>query len=161
MYLSTRAATFEVIINTLKGIPGTTLDAAWGLVGLSALYAIRITCDRLGKKYPRRGESFTTVRIAVNGFRPARIFFFINVLRSATVLIILTLAAWLYCRNRLSNGKYPIKILLTVPSGFKHIQQPAIDSQLVKALGPQLPVATIILLLEHVAIGKCEISILK
>ena len=55
---STRAATFEVIINILKGLPGTTLDSAWGLVGLFALYAIRMTCNHLGKKYPRRGESF-------------------------------------------------------------------------------------------------------
>ena len=99
--------------------------------------------------------------ITVNRFRPARLFFFISVLRNATVLVVLTLTAWLYCRHGLSNGKYPIKILLTVPSGFKHIGQPAIDPKLVKALGPQLPVATIILLLEHVAIGKCEISILK
>lgn len=58
LYLSTRAATYKVIINTLKGLPGTTLDAAWGLVGLFALYAIRMTCDHLGKKYPRRGKSF-------------------------------------------------------------------------------------------------------
>ena len=87
-------------------------------------------------------------------------FFFISVLRNAFVLIILTIAAWLYCRHRLSGGKYPIKILLTVPSGFQHIGQPAIDSKLVKALGPQLPVATVILLLEHVAIGKCEIFVL-
>ena len=60
LYLSTRAATFEVIINTLKGLPGTTLDAAWGLVGLFALYAIRMTCNYLGKKYPRRSKSLTS-----------------------------------------------------------------------------------------------------
>ena len=161
MHLSTRAATFEVIINTLKGLAGTTLDAAWGLVGLFALYAIRMTCDYLGRKYPHRGKSFISASrlLAVNGFRPARIFFFISVMRNAFVLIILTLAAWLYCRHRLSDGKYPIKVLLTVPSGFKHIGQPALDPKLVKALGPQLPVATIILLLEHVAIGKCKISV--
>ena len=98
--------------------------------------------------------------MTVDGFRPARIFFFISVMRNATVLIILTITAWLYCRHRLSSGKYPIKILLTIPSGFKHIGQPSIDPKLVKALGPHLPVATIILLLEHVAIGKCEISVL-
>ena len=58
LYFSTRAATFQVIINTLKGLPRTTLDAAWGLVGLFALYAIRMTCDHLGRKYPLRGKSF-------------------------------------------------------------------------------------------------------
>ena len=58
LHLSTRAATYLVIIDTLKGLPGTTLDAAFGLVGLFALYAIRISCDYLKGKYPRRGRSF-------------------------------------------------------------------------------------------------------
>ncbi|KAF8964017.1 sulfate permease [Flammula alnicola] len=135
----TRAATYKVIINTLKGLPITKLDAAWGLTGLVALYAIRWTCVYLGKKYPRR----------------ARLFFFISVLRNAFVIIILTLAAWLYCRHRKSkSGKYPIKILLTVPAGFKHIKRPDVNRNLLKALAPELPLATIILLLEHIAISK-------
>jgi len=162
MYLSTRTATYQVIINTLKGLPRTTLDAAWGLTGLFVLYVIRSICVHLGKKYPRRGKCFycTALKIAVYGFPPARVFFFVSVLRNAFVLVILTLAAWLYCRHRKSNsGKYPIKILLTVPAGFKHIGQPDIDSKLVKALAPELPVATIILLLEHIAISKCEVSV--
>ena len=101
------------------------------------------------------------LKMVIYGFPPARLFFFINVLRNAFVLIILTLAAWLYCRHRKNHsGTYPIKILLTVPSGFKAIGQPVIDPKLVKALGPQLPLATIVLLLEHIAIGKCEISFL-
>ncbi|KAF9483785.1 sulfate permease [Pholiota conissans] len=135
----TRAATYKVIINTLKGLPRTKLDAAWGLTGLVFLYVIRNVCVYLGKKYPRR----------------ARLFFFISVLRNAFVIIILTLAAWLYCRrHKIGTNKYPIKILLTVPSGFKHIKQPDVDPKLLKALAPELPVATIILLLEHIAISK-------
>ncbi|KAF9533410.1 sulfate permease [Crepidotus variabilis] len=135
----TRAATYKVIINTLKGLPHTTRDAAFGLTGLFTLYAIRITCDRLGRKYPRR----------------ERIFFFISVLRHAFVIIVLTIAAWLYCRHRKTkSGKYPIKILQTVPSGFKHLGQPKVETKLLSALAPQLPLATIILLLEHIAISK-------
>lgn len=135
----TRAATFQVIINTLKGLPRTQLDAAWGLTGLVALYAIRIICDRLTKRYPRR----------------ARIFFFLSVLRNAFVILILTIAAWLYTRHRKnSKGNYPIKILQTVPRGFQHVGQPVIDPKLVSALSSELPVATIILLLEHIAIAK-------
>lgn len=135
----TRAATFHVIINTLKGLPITTRDAAFGLPGLVALYAIRITCDRLSKRYPRR----------------ARLFFFVSVLRNAFVILVLTIAAWLYTRHRQdSKGKYPIKILQDVPRGFKHVGQPVIDPNLVSALASELPVATIILLLEHIAISK-------
>ncbi|KAG1841343.1 sulfate transporter family-domain-containing protein [Suillus tomentosus] len=136
---STRAATYEVIINTLKGLPRTKLDAAWGLTGLFSLYAIRIICDRLSKRYPRR----------------ARLLFFISITRNAFVVIVLTLASWLYCRHRkTASGNYPIAILKTVPSGFQNVGAPVIDSELVKALGPHIPVATIILLLEHIAIAR-------
>jgi sodium-independent sulfate anion transporter 11 len=76
-------------------------------------------------------------------------------LRNAFVLIILTIAAWLYTRHRKSkSGKYPIKILQTVPRGLKHVKQPHITHALVSALVGRLPIATIILLLEHIAISK-------
>ncbi|KIJ14879.1 hypothetical protein PAXINDRAFT_176667 [Paxillus involutus ATCC 200175] len=127
---NTRAATYHVIINTLKGLPHTTLDAAWGLSGLVALYAIRMVCTKLQQRFPRRSKN-------------------------AFVILILTIAAWLYCRHHKSaSGKYPIKILLTVPRGFRNVGPPVIDPLLVKALAPQLPIATIILLLEHIAIAK-------
>ncbi|THH13348.1 hypothetical protein EW146_g6854 [Bondarzewia mesenterica] len=135
----TRASTYKVIINTLKGLPGTTKDAAFGLTGLAALYLIRIACDQLSKRYPRR----------------ARVFFFVSVLRNAFVIIILTLASWLYVRHRKSSkGKYPIKILQTVPRGLQHVGQPVIDPKLLTAVAGKLPVATIVLLLEHIAISK-------
>lgn len=70
-------------------------------------------------------------------------------------MIVLTLAAWLYCRHRGVKGKYPIKILGTVPRGFQHVGTPNIDPRLVSALASELPVATIILVLEHIAISKC------
>jgi hypothetical protein len=92
----------------------------------------------------------------------ARLFFFISVMRNAFVLIILTLAAWLYTRHRKSkSGKYPIKILQTVPRGLKDVGQPVIDRQLLGTLGSELPMATIILLLEHIAIGKCALSFVR
>ncbi|KAJ2917208.1 hypothetical protein MD484_g3170, partial [Candolleomyces efflorescens] len=129
----TRAATYKVVINTLKGLPRTKLDAAWGLTGLVGLYAIRY----------------------LSQFVLARLFFFLSVMRNAFVIIILTLASFLYCRTRKRpDGKYPIRILLTVPSGFKHVRQPNVDTNLLSALAPKLPVATIILLLEHIAISK-------
>ncbi|KAI0646822.1 sulfate permease [Trametes meyenii] len=135
----TRAATYKVFINTLKGLPRTKLDAAFGITGLVSLYAIRWACDRLSKRYPSR----------------ARWFFFLSVFRNAFVIVVLTIASWLYTRHRKGmNGKYPIKILQDVPRGFKHLGQPNIDPELVKALAGELPVATIILFLEHIAISK-------
>ncbi|CAA7267650.1 unnamed protein product [Cyclocybe aegerita] len=55
----TRAATYKVIINTLKGLPRTRLDAAWGLPGLVGLYLIRLGCIKGGKRYPQRGKYHT------------------------------------------------------------------------------------------------------
>ena len=43
----------------------------------------------------------------------------------------------------------------TSARGFKNVSSPHIDRKLVSALGSELPVATIILLLEHIAISKC------
>ncbi|KAL1947588.1 hypothetical protein VTO73DRAFT_13312 [Trametes versicolor] len=135
----TRAATYKVFINTLKGLPRTKLDAAFGITGLVSLYAIRWICDRLSKRYPTK----------------ARFFFFMSVFRNAFVIVVLTIASWLFTRHRKgSDGKYPIKILQDVPRGFKHLGQPIIDPELVKALAGELPVATIILFLEHIAISK-------
>lgn len=75
------------------------------------------------------------------------------------MLLILTIAAWLYTRHRKSkSGKYPIKILGTVPSGFKHIGQPLLDRELAAALAPELPVSTIVLFLEHIAIAKSKLA---
>lgn len=136
---NTRAATYHVIINTLKGLGRTQKDAAFGLVGLFFLYATRMTCDYLSRRYPRR----------------AKVFFFISAFRSAFLIVVLTLASWLYTRHRKSKkGTYPIKILGTVPRGLKDVGTPHIDSRLLSALAPKIPVATIILLLEHIAIAK-------
>lgn len=78
-------------------------------------------------------------------------------MRNGFVLIVLTIASWLFTRHRRnSKGAYPIKILQTVPRGFRDVGPPVIDPELVTALAGQLPVATIILLLEHIAISKCE-----
>jgi solute carrier family 26 (sodium-independent sulfate anion transporter), member 11 len=62
-------------------------------------------------------------------------FFFFSVFRNAFVIIVLTIASWLYTRHRRSaSGSYPIKILQDVPRGFKHLGQPHIDPKLVSAL---------------------------
>ncbi|KAG9099965.1 hypothetical protein FS749_016604 [Ceratobasidium sp. UAMH 11750] len=135
----TRAATYKVIINTLKNLKYSTKDAAFGVVGLFALYFIKYLFIYLTKRFPRR----------------ERLFFFLSITRNAFVIIILTLAAYLYAHPRKdAKGNYPISVLKTVPRGFKHVGRPRIDSDILSALGSQIPVSTIILLLEHIAISK-------
>ena len=84
-------------------------------------------------------------------------FFFMSVFRNAFVIVVLTFASWLYARHRKdAHGNYPIKILKDVTRGFQHLGPPTIDPKLISALASELPVATIILFLEHIAISKCE-----
>ncbi|TRM61717.1 sulfate transporter family-domain-containing protein [Schizophyllum amplum] len=138
----TRAETFRVIIESLKHLPKTKVDAAFGLPALVFLYAVRFGCEKLSKRWPRY----------------SRIIFFISVLRNAFVILVLTIASWLYTRSHLGPDQdaslSPIKILGEVPRGFQQLGRPEIDPELLKVIAGQLPVATIILLLEHVAIAK-------
>ena len=134
---NTRDAAYKVVINTLKNLPHTNLDAAFGLTALFALYLIRWGCDKAGQRWPQ--------------YR--RVFFFASVMRNGFVVIVVTIAAYLVTRHEPKN-KYSISILKTVPRGFKAIGVPTIDSHLLSGMAPQIPVATIILLLEHIAIAK-------
>ena len=65
LVVSTRDATYKVIINCFKFLPATKLDAAFGITGLVSLYLIRIACDYLGARYPRRSK-YTPVILAVS-----------------------------------------------------------------------------------------------
>lgn len=138
-YVNSREAAYIVIINTLKNLKQTKLDAAFGLTALFALYGIRFGLDYLGERYPQHRKKF----------------FFSNVMRNGVVVIILTIASWLTVRGDVKAGKPPrISILKDVPRGFQHVGPLRIDSKLLSALGPSIPVATLILLLEHIAIAK-------
>lgn len=136
----TRASAYLVIINTLKNLKYATKDAAFGITGLFFLYFFRFLFEWLTKRYPSK----------------SRTWFYLSVMRNAFVIIVLTLSAYLYVRTLTpdSKGNYPISILKTVPRGFQHVGQPKIDPELLRALGSELFVATIILLLEHISISK-------
>ncbi|TDL27441.1 high affinity sulfate permease [Rickenella mellea] len=135
----TRTVTYKVIVNTLKNLPSTTIDAAFGLPALFALYSVRAIFNNLSERYPAR----------------ARTFFFLSMMRNGVILVIVTIVSWLYSSHYFSSkGTYPIAIIKTVPRGFQHFGMPDLDSNLLKALIPQLPAATVILLLEHISISK-------
>ena len=135
----TRAATYKVIINTLKHLPDAKLDAAFGICALAMLYGMKWGLTWVGNRYPR---------IA----RPA---FFVQVLRHALTLIIFTAISWSINHHLISDGKKArISLVGSVPSGLQHVGQPVITTDLLAAIGPHIPVATIILLLEHISIAK-------
>lgn len=142
---STRAPTYLVIINSFKNLPYTSRDAAYGLSGLVFLYATRTIFGRL--------------EVSAKNPLVKRIAFFAKTLRTAFVIILLTIFAWVHLRG-MNAANYDIAILKTVPSGFQHMGVAQdINADLIGRLGPLIPVSTIILLLEHIAIAKSESSL--
>ena len=133
---NTRAPCYLVIINTLKYLPQTKLDAAFGLPCLFVLYAYRYGFNWASRRFPQY----------------KRWFFYALVLRNAIVIVFITIISYLVCRHNPKNP--PISILKTVPRGFQEVGPLHIDTSLASALGGQLPVSTVVLLLEHIAIAK-------
>jgi sodium-independent sulfate anion transporter 11 len=97
--VNTRQATYRVIIDTLKNLGGSKLDAAIGLSALTMLYVIRIFCSTMAKKQPQR----------------AKLYFFISTLRTAFVILLYVgISAGMNINHR---SKPRISIVGDVPSG--------------------------------------------
>ena len=96
---STRDSTYLVVINTLRHLDRTRLDAAMGLTALTLLYLIRIACGHAARKVPTQRKTF----------------FFLSTLRTAFVILLYTMISWLVNRNRRKNPLF--KILGNVPRG--------------------------------------------
>ncbi|TKA78480.1 hypothetical protein B0A49_01470 [Cryomyces minteri] len=133
---STRQPTYLVIIDTLKYLGHTKLDAAMGLTALFALYLIRFTCNQLAKRYPSRRKTI----------------FFVSTLRTVFIILLYTLVSWLVNRNH--RAKPLFKILGKVPRGFQNAAVPQINTTIIKAFASQLPASVIVLLIEHISIAK-------
>jgi sodium-independent sulfate anion transporter 11 len=132
----TRAATYKVIINTLKNLGHSKLDAAFGVSALVLLYAFKWSFTYLGNRYPKYNRPF----------------FFAQCLRHAITIIIFTIISWRI--NLHIPNKPRIALVGKVPTGLQHVGPPEITGELLAAIGPHIPVATIILLLEHISIAK-------
>lgn len=133
---NTRAPTYRVIINTLRYLGHTKLDAAMGLSALTLLYLIRGACNFAARKQPHR----------------QKMYFFIATLRTAFVILLYTMISWLVQRNHRSKPTF--KILGKVPRGFQHAQVPVVTSELINLFVSELPATVIVLLIEHIAISK-------
>lgn len=68
--------------------------------------------------------------------------------------VALTIISWIIIIS--SNGKEPIAVLGEVPRGFKISLIPPFDTKLMGVAFGQLPVPCVVLLLCHIAIGKCK-----
>ncbi|QSS61543.1 sulfate permease [Histoplasma capsulatum] len=132
----TRDATFRVIINTLKHLPDTKIDAAMGLTALFLLYLIRWACNFSARKNPNK----------------QKLFFFLATLRTAFVILLYVMISWLVNKNH--REKPIFRILGTVPRGFKNAAVPTVNTKIIKNFASDIPAAVIVLLIEHIAISK-------
>ena len=96
---SNRDATYRVVINILKHLGRSKLDAAMGLTALFLLYLIRSACNFAARRMPSRAKTF----------------FFISTLRTAFVILLYTLIS--YLANRHHRKKPVFTILGKVPRG--------------------------------------------
>ncbi|KAH7138522.1 sulfate permease-like protein [Dendryphion nanum] len=136
--INTREATYKVIINTLKGLPKTKLDAAMGLSALTLLYGVRIFCSIMTKKQPNR----------------KKFWFFLSTLRMAFVIVLYIGISYGVNKHIKNASKAKFKILGKVPRGFQHAGAPNMSPSIIKAIAPDLPLTIIVLILEHIAISK-------
>ncbi|KJZ78169.1 hypothetical protein HIM_02207 [Hirsutella minnesotensis 3608] len=134
--VSTRAAPYRVIIDTLRNLPTTQLDAALGLTALFMLYFIRGVCSTFAKRQPQR----------------AKMYFFLSTLRVVFVILLYTAIS---AGVNLSHRKNPkFSIIKEVPRGFQHAAVPVINIDIIKAFSSELPAAVIVMLIEHISISK-------
>lgn len=128
--------THLVIIDTLKGLPNTKIDAALGLSALLMLYLIRGVCSLMAKKQPHK----------------AKMWFLISTLRTAfTILLYTGISAGVTITS--GNNKF-FSIVGNVPSGFQHAAVPTVNNRILSAFVTELPAAVIVMLIEHIAISK-------
>ncbi|CAG7923320.1 unnamed protein product [Penicillium olsonii] len=132
----TRGATYKIIIDTLRHLPSARMDAAMGLTALAMLYGIRAACSYGTRKQPHR----------------AKLFFFLSTLRTAFVVLFYTMISAAVNLHRRDHPAF--KLLGNVPRGFKAAGVPKVDIAIIKAFVSELPVACIVLLIEHIAISK-------
>lgn len=135
--LDTKAATYRVLINFLKNLKHSNIDAAFGCVSLAILFIMKYSAIFGEKRYPKYSIYF----------------FYMGVLRNGLIIIFATLISWGVYRHY-PKSEIPASLIKTVPSGLRHVGVPDIEKNIISSLASELPVSVIVLLLEHIAISK-------
>ncbi|KAH8895941.1 sulfate permease [Thozetella sp. PMI_491] len=135
--VNTREAPYLVIINTLKALGRTKVDASIGLSTIVILFAIRHVCAMMEVSQPSRKRLWAAA----------------SSMRLTFVMLLFTLISWLLHRTG-SESETHFRIVGTIEPGFKHAGVPRITTDLVSLVLPELPPILIILIIEHIAIAK-------
>ncbi|RYO92135.1 hypothetical protein DL766_001862 [Monosporascus sp. MC13-8B] len=135
--VNSKGPAYQVAIGVLKGLPRAKMDAAIGLTALLLLYSIKWFCEHMAKRKPLQSRLWTTLFS----------------LRFTFTIVLYILISFLVNRN-MPLEDAPFRILGNLPTGFSRAGAPTLDPKLMSALLPELPATVVILILEHIAIGK-------
>ncbi|RYP56307.1 hypothetical protein DL769_009938 [Monosporascus sp. CRB-8-3] len=135
--VNSKGPAYQVAIGVLKGLPRAKMDAAIGLTALLLLYSIKGICEYMAKCKPRQNRLWTTLFS----------------LRFTFTIVLYILISFLVNRN-MPLEDTPFRILGNLPTGFSRAGAPTLNPKLMSALLPELPATVVILILEHIAIGK-------
>lgn len=97
--IDTKGPTYMIIIDTLKYLPTSSIDAAVGVTAMAMLYIIRYACNYAAKVQPHR----------------AKIFFFMSTLRTVFVILFYTMIGAAVNLHRKDNPMF--SLLGHVPRG--------------------------------------------
>lgn len=147
--VNTRDSTYKVVINTLKHLPDTKLDAVFGLIPLFILYLWKWWCGVYGPKLADRHFAHNPKKLKLL----KSFYFYAQAMRNAVIIIVFTAISWRITRHK-DKAHRPIKVLGTVPSGLKDVGVAKIPEGLLAKMAPDIPASIIVLLLEHIAISK-------
>lgn len=135
-------SSYQTVIAFLKHLPDTTVDAAFGLVGLFILFAWQIFAD------------FMISRTKHNKKKNMFWIYVLN-LRFAFVIIISTCISYGILRYKPHVvSKYPYSVIGVIPSGLKNVGRFVPPAGLPSKIANELPICTIVLVLEHISISK-------
>lgn len=137
--VNTHEAAYKVIINFLKNLPNTKVDAAFGLVALFILYVWKYFTQFMANKHK-------------NNYKKKLFWMYMANLRTAIVIIFSTLISFLIIRHHKDNS--PFAITGKVASGLQNVGVFTPPANLASRIASELPVATIVLVLEHISIAK-------
>jgi solute carrier family 26 (sodium-independent sulfate anion transporter), member 11 len=135
-HVNSRDPAYKIALNIFKNLKTVRIDAAFGIGALLLLYGVKWTCSSVAKRRPAL----------------ARRAFFISSLRAVSVIFLFTLISYAFNHNRKENPI--IHVIGFIPRGFQVSSTPHIEPNMIGSILSQVPVVSIVMLIEHISIAK-------
>lgn len=149
--VNTRRSTYHVVIDSLKHLPDTKLDAAFGLIPLFTLFFWKWWCNSMGPKLTDRYFPANS-RPRANKYWKA-FYFYLQASRNGIIIILFTAVSYGITKC-VAKDKRRISVLGTVPKGLRHTGVMKLPHGILNNIAAEIPSSIIVLLLEHIAISK-------